>query len=174
MSLTEAAIINALVLFAVLEADLGPHRKVSLFRILRPLLLAGAIVPIFATNPTTHGDGLTLEIAGITAGILGGLLATTLSHVYRSPQTGQAVSRAGLGYASLWIVVIGLRMAFSYGSQHWFRSQLGNWMFTHHVTSDALTDALLLMAVAMTLTRTLLLAGRAIRVGQIAPQAVCS
>lgn len=171
MSLTEATIINALVLFAVLEADLGPHRKVNLFRILRPLLLAGAIVPIFASNPATHGDGFTLEIAGIAAGILGGLLATTLTHVYRSPQTGRPVTRAGWGYAALWAVVIGLRMAFSYGSQHWFRSQLGNWMVTHHVTSDALTDALLLMAVAMTLARTLFLAGRSIRVAQLAPRA---
>ena len=164
MSLTEALIINALVLFAVLEADLGPHRKVGTFRVLRPLLLAGAIVPIFARNPATHGDGLTLEIAGVTAGVLGGLCASALMHVYRSPQTGGPASRAGWGYVVLWAVVTGLRSAFSYGSQHWFRADLGEWMASHHVTSDALTDALLMMAVAMTLTRTAILTGRAVRV----------
>ena len=35
-SLGQAMLINALVLFAVLEADLGPHRKVGAFRVLRP------------------------------------------------------------------------------------------------------------------------------------------
>jgi hypothetical protein len=34
-------------------------------------------------------------------------------------------------------------------------------MATHHITSDALTDSLLLMAIAMMLTRTLTLAARA-------------
>ena len=49
-SLAQAMIINAAVLFAVLEADLGPHRKIGWFRILRPLLLAGAIIPIYLTH----------------------------------------------------------------------------------------------------------------------------
>jgi hypothetical protein len=171
MSLTEALIINALVLFAVLEADLGPHRTVGAFRVLRPLLLAGAILPIFARNPATHGDGLTLEIAGVAIGVLGGLCASVLMRVYRSPQTDGPVSRAGWGYVALWVVVIGLRSAFSYGAQHWFRSDLGRWMETHHVTSDALVDALLLMAVAMTLTRTAFLTGRAVRVMRLSPVA---
>jgi hypothetical protein len=52
-------------------------------------------------------------------------------------------------------------MAFSYGSAHWFTAQLGQWMADHRISADTLTDALLLMAVAMTLTRTLALAGKA-------------
>ena len=60
-------------------------------------------------------------------------------------------------------VVIGARAAFSYGSVHWFGPQLVHWMASNAVTVDALTDALLLMALAMTLTRTLGLVGRAAR-----------
>lgn len=81
--------------------------------------------------------------------------------VYRSPKTGRPVSRAGLGYAILWIIIIGARSAFSYGSAHWFGPQLGTWMTAHHVVSGALTDTLLLMALGMLLTRTLGLAVRA-------------
>jgi hypothetical protein len=40
--------VNIAVLFAVLEADLG-RRKISAFRILRPLFLAAGIIPLFIT-----------------------------------------------------------------------------------------------------------------------------
>ena len=60
--LTQAMVINAVVLFAVLEADLGPHRKIGKFRLLRPLLMAGAIVPLYLTALSTHGTALALEL----------------------------------------------------------------------------------------------------------------
>jgi hypothetical protein len=102
-----------------------------------------------------------VELAGTAAGILLGLLATGLMKVYRSPKTGRPVSRADFGYAILWVVIIGARSAFSYGSAHWFGPQLGTWMADHHVVSAAITDTLLLMALGMLLTRTLGLAARA-------------
>jgi hypothetical protein len=154
-------IVNGAVLFAVLEADLGAHRKIGGFRILRPLLLAAGIVPLYLTQLATRGSGLALEVAATVAGLLVGLLATRMTQVYRSPRTGRPVSRAGFGYAAVWIVVIGARAAFSYGSYHWFPTQLGHWMVTEQVSADTITNGLVLMAVAMTLTRTLTLAARA-------------
>jgi hypothetical protein len=159
--LTQAMIINVAVLAAVLEADLGPHRKIGKFRILRPLLLAAVIIPLFLTSPVTHGTGLALELAATVAGILLGLGALALIRVYRSPRTGKPASHATFGYAALWTVVIGARAAFSYGSYHWFPAQLGHWAVAHQVTGGAITDALIGMAVAMTLTRTIGLAARA-------------
>ena len=159
--LTQAMIINAVVLVAVFEADLGPHRKIGRLRIVRPLLMAGAIVPLYLTALTTHGTGFALEIAGAVAGLLLGLVATMLMKVYRSPKTGKPASRAGFGYAAVWVVVIGARAAFSYGSSHWFSSQLGTWMGDHDVSVDAITNTLVLMAVAMVLTRTIGMAARA-------------
>ena len=81
--------------------------------------------------------------------------------VYPSQLTGRPVSRAGYGYAALWTLVIAARAAFSYGSEHWFPSQLVNFCIAHQVTVAAITDALVFMAVAMLLTRTLGLAARA-------------
>jgi hypothetical protein len=170
--LTQAMIINSVVLFAVLEADLGPHRKISWLRLVRPLLLAGAIVPLYLTALATHGTGLALEIAGASAGLLLGLLATTLMGVYRSPNTGRPVSRAGAGYAAVWTLVIGARAAFSYGSYHWFSSPLTNWMTDHRVTGDMITNSLILMAVAMVLTRTIGMGARAAALTHEAPTAV--
>jgi hypothetical protein len=157
-----ALIVDAFVLAAVLESDLG-HRKVTTFRLVRPVLIALAIVPLFLTAVTTHGHGLVLEVALAAAGILVGLLAMALMTVYRSPTTGGPVSRAGAAYAALWIVVVGARAAFTYGSHHWFASQLGHWMVRNAITGDAITDGLIFMAVTMVLTRTIALSIRARR-----------
>ncbi len=159
--LQQAMIINAIVLVAVLEADLGSHRKVTRFRVLRPLILAIAIVPFFVKGVQTNGSGLTLELALAAAGVVLGLVAVSLMTVYRSQRTGKPVTRAGFGYATLWIVVIGARAAFSYGSVHWFGPQLGSWMTQHSVDSAAITDALIFMAVAMLVTRTIGIVARA-------------
>jgi hypothetical protein len=162
----DALILNAIVLLVVLEADLGRHRKIGWFRILRPFVTSAVAVAIFVKAVTTTGTGLTLELALAAAGLAIGLAATTLMTVYRSPATHKPVSRAGFGYALLWIVVIGARTAFSYGSVHWFGHQLDTWMTQHAVTSAALTDALLFMAIAMVVTRT---AGLALRARHLGP-----
>src|SRR5271156_7096372 len=97
--LSEALIINGAVLIATLEADLGSHRKIGWFRLLRTPVVVAAIIPLFLDRPATHGNGLLLELASIVLGVLCGLLVTTLMRVCRSPKTGQPVSAAGLPYA---------------------------------------------------------------------------
>ena len=161
--LTEAMVINGAVLFATLEADLGPHRKIGWFRLLRTPVVIAAIIPLFIDKPVTHGNGLLIELAGIAAGLLCGLLVSVLMRVYRSPRTGRAVSAAGLPYALAWIVVVGARAAFSVGATNWFPSQLAQWSVTHQVSGAAITDGLIFMAIAMVLVRTGSLAGRASR-----------
>jgi hypothetical protein len=159
--LTQAELINGVVLAATLHSDLGTHRKIGPVRILRPAFTAAAIVPLFLTAVVTHGTGLALELAGTAAGLLGGLAALALTRVYRSPSTGKPVSQATWPYALLWTAVIGARAAFSYGSFHWFPTQLEHWCIAHQVTGAAITDALIFMAVAMLLVRTIGLAARA-------------
>ena len=95
------------------------------------------------------------------AGLLLGLLATSQMSVYRSSRTGRPVSRAGYGYAAVWTLVIGARAAFSYGATHWFGTPLSHWMISNRVDSDAITNSLILMAVAMVVTRTIGMATRA-------------
>jgi hypothetical protein len=123
-----ALIVDAFVLAAVLESDLGAHRQITRFRLPRPVLIAAAIIPLFVTAVTTHSSGLLLEVVLALVEILVGLLAIAFMTVYRNPETGGPVSRAGAAYAALWIVVIGARTAFTYGSHHWFASTLEHWM----------------------------------------------
>jgi hypothetical protein len=161
--LTDAMIVNGVVLATVLATDLGPARKIGPMRLLRPVIAAAVIVPLFIYQPVTHGTGLVVEIAGVLAGLLGGLAAVALMGVYRSPETGKPVSSAGAPYAILWIVVIGARAAFSYGSEHWFKASLGAWAVADQVTKAAITDGLIFMALAMVLIRTAGLGIRASR-----------
>ena len=161
--LTEAMIVNGVVLATVLATDLGPARKIGPLRLLRPVIAAAVIVPLFVSRPVTHGAGLAVELAGVVAGLLGGLAAAALMGVYRSPETGRPVSRAGAPYAILWIVVIGARTAFSYGAAHWFTADLVAWAVVHQVSAAAITDGLIFMAVVMLIVRTLALGVRASR-----------
>jgi hypothetical protein len=159
--LTQAEMINGIVLAVTLHSDLGSHKKIGAFRLLRPIVTAAAIVPLFIDPPVTHGNGLAVELAGVAAGLLGGLIAVSLMKVYRSPKTGKPTSAAGWPYALLWLIVVGARAFFSYGATRLFPTQLADWCIAHQVSGDAITDGLIFMAVAMVLTRTLGLAARA-------------
>jgi hypothetical protein len=155
-------ILNLAVLAAVLESDLG-RRRIGPIRLLRPVLTAGVIVPFFLDGIVISGNGAVLETAGAAAGIAIGLGAAALMHVQYDSANRRSYSRAGLPYALLWMGVATGRLFFAYGSQHLFGPQLGRFMHTHLISVEALTAALILMAVAMVLTRTAALWVRATR-----------
>jgi hypothetical protein len=152
--LTEAMIVNGVVLATVLATDVGPARKIGAARLIRPVIAAAVIIPLFVDKPVTHGTGLMVEIAGAVAGVLGGLAAMAFMGVYRTPKTGRPVSRAGWAYAVFWTAVIGARAAFSWGAAHWFEPQIVAWAVANQVSLAAITDGLIFMAVAMVLVRT--------------------
>jgi hypothetical protein len=142
-------IINVAVLFATLEADLGPHRRIGPVRLLRTPLVVAAIIPLFLDRPVTHGNGLLVEVAGLAA---------------------------GLPYALVWVLIVAARAVFSLGATRWFPAQLAQWAATHQVTGAAITDGLIFMAIAMVLVRTAGLAARAARLpgAPLAAQATAS
>jgi hypothetical protein len=159
-------ILNLVVLGVVLEADLG-RRKIGRFRVVRPLLTALAICPLFLDSVPTGRNNLALQAAGIVAGVLLGLAAHLFISVGYGPvrtrkgMREQAVSRAGLAYAAFWTVIYGGRLLFIYGSIHWFPASLGQFFAAHQLTAAGFTDALIFMAVAMALSRSALLGVRA-------------
>ncbi|MFC4032275.1 hypothetical protein ACFO3J_12375 [Streptomyces polygonati] len=167
---TSVWLINLAVLAAVLEADLG-RRRIGWFRLGRPVLLAGGIIPLYLKSATGHGNGLTLEIIGAGTGVLAGLLAAALMRVEYDPAKRRVVSRAGAPYAALWTVVIGARLWFAYGSAHLFPEQLGRWLATEHIAVGVVTDALIFFSVGMLLSRTGALLARASRVRRTVPEA---
>ena len=157
---------NLIVLAVILEADLG-RRKIGWFRVLRPLIASAAALALFTTSVPTSGHNLALQAAGVGAGVVLGLAAHLFVTVGFDPAKGtkdrpggRAVSWAGFGYATFWVVVFGARLAFIYGTVHWFPRPLGQFLAAHQLSGAALTDALLFMAIAMALARSALLAAR--------------
>jgi hypothetical protein len=151
-------IINLVVLGVVLEADLG-RRKITWLRLARPVVVAGVIIIYYLakTPVATAGNGLTFELGLAALGIVLGLAAGMIFRVFRD--RGFAWSQAGMGYAALWIVIIGARIGFAEATSRSHSLQV--WLGTHHITADAITDALIFMAVGMLLLRTASLRVRA-------------
>ena len=150
---TSILLINLILLGVVLETDLG-RRKVTVFRVARPIVTASTIVPFFLAGASTTTWGLALEAVGTALGAGLGLLAGALLPVYRDPASGRIRSHGGLGYALLWIAVTGARLLFAYGAQHWFPHALGTFLANHQISSDALGDAFIFFSLAMFLART--------------------
>lgn len=156
-TLTEAILINVVVLIATLQADLG-LRKVTLMRFLRPVIIVAVVIPLFVSTVFTSGIGLTTELVGLAAGVVVGGIAVSLMKFERD-ESGVVRSRAGIGYAALWIVIVGARTLFSIGASNWFGDDLGRFFFEHGAKiadiGAIITDGLVAMAVAMILARTL-------------------
>jgi hypothetical protein len=169
-SLTQAMIVNAIVLITVLVTDLGPARKITRFRLARPVIAAAVIIPLFVQHPDFSGHSLAVEVAGVAAGLLAGLGALALMRVHRSPVTGQPVTAASLPYAAFWTLIIGARAFFSYGSAHLFTTPLVTWAIQNQVSGAAFVDGLVFMAIAMIVVRTAGLSLRAARLPALTAQ----
>ena len=153
-------VLNVGLLVYILGSNLGTRRLTG-GRLLLPVALVGVAAWFLLRNVPTLGNDVQLELVGAGVGIVLGVLAGLLVKVRRAG-TDAWVTTAGAAYAVLWVVVIGGRVAFAYGAEHWFPSAIGRYSMTHQITgADAWTAAFVLMALAMVLVRVVVTALRA-------------
>ena len=150
---TTQYVLNFGLLAYILISNVGTH-EVTRRRLLLPVLLVAVAGAVFLNDPPTAGNDVRLEMVGVAAGAVLGVLAGLLVRVRLV--RGRVLATAGVAYAALWVAVIGGRMLFAYGADHWFSQRIGLFSYHHQITgADAWTAAFVGMALAMVMTRVL-------------------
>lgn len=150
---TGELLLNLGVLAFVLVSGLGT-RALTRRRFRLPIVIVVAVGFIFLRTVPTSGNDVGLEVALGLVGVAFGALAGGLMAVRRDPVDGSLVTKAAALYAALWIAVIGARILFAYGSEHWFPGQIATFSREHAITgASAWTAAFVIMAIAMVATR---------------------
>jgi hypothetical protein len=156
---TSQYLLNIGLLAFILATNLGTH-PVTRRRMVLPLVLVAVAASTFLRHVPTTGHDLTLELVGVAAGAALGVVAGLLVDVRRNG--GITTTTAGVPYATLWVVVIGGRVLFAYGAEHWWSRSIGAFSMQHHITgADAWASAFILMALTMVLSRVAVTAARA-------------
>lgn len=153
-----ALITSVTVLAIVLAGDLG-HRRVTTWRLTRPLLAVVAVVAIFVHSLPHDGNDLGLQGVGIALGLLLGAISAGLLRADHEEQGAYTVG--GGAYATFWIVVFVARTLFAYGSEHWFADALVRFCIDFHISgADPITNSLVFLSLAMVIARTAVIIGR--------------
>lgn len=147
---------------AIIVTQVG-RRPLTVRRILLPIGIAGYAAYHYLQGIPTAGGDLDFELALTLSGTALGVLAALLMRVQKDEQTGRIVTQAGIGYAALWLVVLGGRLGFAWGATNLWGRQIGEFSVQHEITgSAAWTAAFVLMALSMVIARTVVIGGRAL------------
>ncbi|HTW10713.1 MAG TPA: hypothetical protein VME46_24645 [Acidimicrobiales bacterium] len=135
-------------------------RKISVATVLLPLVVVAVVASQYLKSIPTSGNDLLLIVGCATVGaLLGGVCA--LYTTVRPNENGVFISKAGAVAALAWVAGCGLRFAFQFYATHGGGAAIGRFSIEHHITAaTAWTAALLLMAIAEALTRSLGVAAR--------------
>ena len=160
MSITQWILSIALLAWA-LCATSAPARSPAA-RSSCPLVIVVAAASYFLFPLPTAGNDLDLVVAFGLVGVLFGLAASAVTRLHH--RDGRLVATAGAGFAALWLVMIGGRIAFAEWANGSGARTVGMFSRDHGITgADAWTAAFVVMALGMVLARTVALAVRARR-----------
>jgi hypothetical protein len=152
MTMTEL-LLNLGILAFVLRTGLGT-RPLTRRRFTLPIAIVAAVGFTFLRTVPTSGHDVSLDVVLGLAGIALGVVAGSVMSVYRNGPEGPIVTRAGAAYATVWTAVIGGRILFAYGSNHWFAPQIASFSEAHALTgTSAWTAAFVIMAMSMVMAR---------------------
>jgi len=159
MTSTDYLISGGLVLAVVLQLR---GRRLTPIGIAWPLALVVVAVVKYLHAIPTAGNDLGFTVVSMVVGLALGASAGLATSI-RPGADGSAVARATPLAVVLWVVGIGLRMAFALYAQHGGGAAIAAWSRALDITSaQAWLAAFLLMALAEVAARTAVLAWRAL------------
>jgi hypothetical protein len=169
---TGELLLNIGVLAFVLASGLGT-RTLTRRRFRLPIVLVVIVGFIFLRSAPTAGNDVGFDVTFGLVGVAFGALAGCLMAVRRDPADGSLVTKAAAGYAGIWIAVIGGRILFAYGSDHWFAVQIATFSRQHAITgSSGWTAAFVIMAISMVAARVAVTGLKAARIAASSRQIV--
>ncbi|MGW5365307.1 hypothetical protein [Actinopolymorpha pittospori] len=156
---TALTLLNLAIVAVLLVRDWG-HRRVTLFGLLRPLLLAAVVVPFVSPGWDLTSNGLVLEVLAAVVGALLGVLSCLFMRV-TVDTGGQRWTQAGVAYAVAWVAIAATRQVFIYGCQHWFTRDLGMFLIDNRISVNAFADSIMLLTLATMIANRLTILVRA-------------
>ncbi|MER7468547.1 hypothetical protein [Streptomyces sp. NPDC097981] len=151
-----ALIASGVILIIILSTDLGT-RQITNMRLLRSIIAIAIVIALFVHTLPLDGNDPWLQLAGIGAGVICGLIAATLLPAHRGSD-GEVYTRGGIAYAIVWTLMSASRVLFAYGSEHWFTQDVILFSIENKLSGqDVYSNAFVFMALAMVLTRTAVL-----------------
>ncbi|MEU9031157.1 hypothetical protein AB0D46_27325 [Streptomyces sp. NPDC048383] len=164
-----ALIASGVILIIILSTDLGT-RRITNMRLLRSIIAIAIVIALFVRTLPLNGNDPWLQLAGIGAGVVCGLIAAMLLPAHRGSD-GDVYTRGGIAYAIVWTLMSASRVVFAYGSEHWFPQGIIRFSIENELSGqDVYSNTFVFMALAMILTRTavLLVKRRRLRGTQVA------
>jgi hypothetical protein len=147
-------LLNLGLLVFILGSNLGT-RTITRRRLVLPLLLAVLAGGLLLPGAPALGNDTALAAIGACAGTALGIVAGIFMRLERRSD-GSVVSRAGVAYALLWILVIGGRIAFAESATGWASGAVRDFSISNHISGgDSWTAAFVIMALAMVGSRVL-------------------
>lgn len=139
----------------VLGRNLGVRAVTRSMFTIPLVIVVVASVALLRQVPVT-GNDLTLELVGTGLGLLLGAAAAATCRLER--RDGRPAVRAGLGFAALWVLVIGGRVVFATWAEGPGSATIGRFSRDHLITgADGWTAAFVLLSLAMVAGRLLAL-----------------
>jgi hypothetical protein len=167
-------VINAILVLLVLRQI--RENRLGLVSLVLPVVLVGAAAAYYLHSVPTAGNDIALDLTLAAVGATLGV-ACALTTRMRRGADGVALARAGVAAAILWVVGIGARMGFALYSSHGGGPAIARFSIAHDITSSAAwVAALVMMALAEVVARTVTLRVRALRMpaAQIGPRVQAS
>jgi hypothetical protein len=157
MNTSDYIIDSLLVLLVLMQIK---ERPISKKQLIRPLVILAVAVVNYLHGISTQGNDLELlGVFAVTGGLIG--LASGVTVIMRRNADGVVTFRSGWISGFFWVLGMGSRFGFVYWISHSGAGSIARFSAHHQITStEAWTVALLGMAVAEVLGRTLTMAAR--------------
>lgn len=151
-------------IFLVMMASQYGYRDYTWHKWAMPLISVAIFGFFYFKDAPTDSVDFVVYAVALALGLAFGWAATATTQVERNPAKGGLIyTRAGVGFAAVWLLALAARVVFIVLAEHntAFRNALGTFMYNHQIVEETIPPFFCLWAVAMVASRVGLIALRA-------------